>query len=140
MTAASAAALSARVAEQRSHEPSMEEILASIRRIIADDQAAPPTAHQPAADLRPLAPERASAAPVVSSPASDPEPQSRELHAAIFALPNGQNLGAPEPAIPAETSSTPDVADDDKAADVVQFWPFDDALPQMRVEDASARG
>ncbi|HEY8262620.1 MAG TPA: DUF2497 domain-containing protein, partial [Methylosinus sp.] len=28
-------------AERRSHEPSMEEILASIRRIIADDDALP---------------------------------------------------------------------------------------------------
>ena len=36
-----------RAAEQRAHEPSMEEILASIRRIIADDQPLPLTARMP---------------------------------------------------------------------------------------------
>ena len=54
MNATSAAAQQT-VAEQRGHDPSMEEILASIRRIIADDHvlplsrssAAPPRASQP---------------------------------------------------------------------------------------------
>jgi len=39
------------VAEQRSHEPSMEEILASIRRIIADDHVLP-LSRSPAAPVR----------------------------------------------------------------------------------------
>jgi cell pole-organizing protein PopZ len=54
MNATSAAAAHQTLAEQRSHEPSMEEILASIRRIIADDHvlplsrsSAPPRASQP---------------------------------------------------------------------------------------------
>ena len=41
MNAANAALQNLRAAEQRAHEPSMEEILASIRKIIADDQALP---------------------------------------------------------------------------------------------------
>jgi cell pole-organizing protein PopZ len=51
----------------KSHEPSMEEILASIRRIIADDDI--PKSPQPHADLPPARP--VMAAP---PPASEPEP------------------------------------------------------------------
>ena len=52
-------------AEQRAHEPSMEEILASIRRIIADDQVLPlsrPLAEAPQQDYAP-APEPEPVAP-----------------------------------------------------------------------------
>ena len=42
-------------ADQRAHEPSMEEILASIRRIIADDDVLP-LSRQPAAALRAAGP------------------------------------------------------------------------------------
>ena len=41
MNAASASAPSSIESERRAHEPSMEEILASIRKIIADDDALP---------------------------------------------------------------------------------------------------
>ena len=41
MTAYPSIISEAKAAEQRAHEPSMEEILASIRRIISDDQALP---------------------------------------------------------------------------------------------------
>ena len=37
-------------------EPSMEEILASIRRIIADDEAKPPVAEKPASPVAPAKP------------------------------------------------------------------------------------
>ena len=40
-------------------EPSMEEILASIRRIIADDEAKPPLAEKPAGAAAPAKPEKA---------------------------------------------------------------------------------
>ena len=39
------------MAKAQAQEPSMEEILASIRRIIADEEAAPKGASQPEADL-----------------------------------------------------------------------------------------
>ena len=61
-------------AEQRAHEPSMEEILASIRRIIADDQvlplsraATPSAPPAPAAQVA-AAPREAPAAPAISAP------------------------------------------------------------------------
>lgn len=94
-------------AQQRAHEPSMEEILASIRRIIADDQRAParlaveeapvaaaPLAPDPPANLdigapaRPQAPalaiEPVAAEPEVAAvfeaaPAAEPEEEIVEL-------------------------------------------------------------
>jgi uncharacterized protein len=56
----------------KSQEPSMEEILASIRRIIADDDASksPP---KPAESPRAAAPSRSAAALAVSPPAEEPE-------------------------------------------------------------------
>ena len=61
----------------KSHEPSMEEILASIRRIIADDdvkpeEAAAPAAPTPAAAPQPKAPPPVAAAP---KPAAAPPPK-----------------------------------------------------------------
>jgi cell pole-organizing protein PopZ len=49
-------------------EPSMEEILASIRRIIADDEAKPPAAEKPAAPQSMAQPEKSSAAPPAARP------------------------------------------------------------------------
>ena len=46
-------------------EPSMEEILASIRRIIADDEAKPPVADKPASP--PVAAKPAAAAPATAA-------------------------------------------------------------------------
>jgi cell pole-organizing protein PopZ len=57
-------------------EPSMEEILASIRRIIADDEAKPATSDKPASPAAPPArPEKPAAAPVPKTPeAIAPQP------------------------------------------------------------------
>jgi len=50
-------------------EPSMEEILASIRRIIADDEAKPATAEPPPSPAAPAKPEKpAAAAPPAKPP------------------------------------------------------------------------
>jgi cell pole-organizing protein PopZ len=61
-------------------EPSMEEILASIRRIIADDEAKPPTAEKPASPAAPAAaakPEKpAAAAPAAKPPVMNDIPPS----------------------------------------------------------------
>ena len=59
-------------------EPSMEEILASIRRIIADDEAKPPANDPPAAE-QPLAAEKP---PVAEKPASPAVPARPEKPAA----------------------------------------------------------
>ena len=112
-----------RAAEQRAHEPSMEEILASIRRIIADDQpltragmeaesriqmqtipaepveaaALAPTVYQPAV-YQPTV----SAAPMASTPASPAAPM-RAVEADFAPRPAAPNydppgrVAAPEP-------------------------------------------
>src|SRR5579871_1782846 len=55
-------------------EPSMEEILASIRRIIADDEAKPPAAEKPPVAVAPAPPppKPAAAAPAPSPPLKSP--------------------------------------------------------------------
>ena len=58
-------------------EPSMEEILASIRRIIADDEAKPPTAEKPASPAAAAKPEKpAAAAPAAKPPVMNDIPPS----------------------------------------------------------------
>ncbi len=59
----------------KAQEPSMEEILASIRRIIADDEAKPPAAEKPVAAAAPAKAEKpAAAAPPPKAPAPPPKP------------------------------------------------------------------
>ena len=55
-------------------EPSMEEILASIRRIIADDEAKPPAAEKPAVQAAP--PPRPETVAVVPAPKPAPAPMA----------------------------------------------------------------
>ncbi len=58
-------------------EPSMEEILASIRRIIADDEAKPPLAEKPAGAAAPAKPEKMGAVtPAAKAPAMNDIPPS----------------------------------------------------------------
>src|SRR5664279_5860329 len=76
-------------------EPSMEEILASIRRIIADDEAKPPAADKPASAAAPAKPEKpAAAAPAAKAPAMKDIPPS-VIPAAAKAPPPA----APAPAV-----------------------------------------
>ncbi len=59
-------------------EPSMEEILASIRRIIADDEAKPAVAEKPASPPAPAKPEPPAAKePAAKAPAAK-EPATKE--------------------------------------------------------------
>jgi cell pole-organizing protein PopZ len=93
----------------KSHEPSMEEILASIRRIIADDDAKPAAAPQPAfvapplmemprpaPMAQPVMPEPAMAAPVMPEPAM-PEPMELPPVALVRDI---EPVFAPPPAPP----------------------------------------
>jgi len=58
-------------------EPSMEEILASIRRIIADDEAKPSITEKPAASAAPAKPEKVgAAAPAAKAPVMNDIPPS----------------------------------------------------------------
>ncbi|OAI30208.1 hypothetical protein A1351_09925 [Methylosinus sp. R-45379] len=102
-------------AERRSHEPSMEEILASIRRIIADDDALPAArrdkekrpAEPPQREEAPLAPAPAARAPVAARPAA-PAP--------VVAAPAPVSVPAVEPAKPADFWLRPSAAPEEEAA------------------------
>jgi cell pole-organizing protein PopZ len=79
-------------------EPSMEEILASIRRIIADDEAKPPTADKPAS---PAAPKPAApAAPAPKAPVMNNVPPSAIPAAKAAAAQAASPAPAPPPAAP----------------------------------------
>jgi cell pole-organizing protein PopZ len=97
-------------------EPSMEEILASIRRIIADDEAKPPVAEKPSspAAAAPAKPEKpapvpAPAAPVAKSPVMNDIPPSAipaaQAAAAKVAVPPLKP--APPPATPPAAAAAP---------------------------------
>ena len=62
------------MSEQTSQEPTMEEILASIRRIISEDDAPPPEEAAPAAAEEPAALEAEAAPEPEPEPAAEPEP------------------------------------------------------------------
>ena len=78
-------------------EPSMEEILASIRRIIADDEAKPSITEKPAGSAAPAKPEKVgAAAPAAKAPVMNDIPPS-----AIAAAQAAAPKAPPAPAAPA---------------------------------------
>jgi cell pole-organizing protein PopZ len=78
-------------------EPSMEEILASIRRIIADDEAKPPAAEKPSSPAVAAKPDKAAApAPAAKAPVMNNIPPS-----AIPAAQAAAAKAAPQPVKPA---------------------------------------
>ena len=84
-------------------EPSMEEILASIRRIIADDEAKPATAEKPASAAAPAKPEKpAAAAPPAKPPVTSDVPPAAPAPAAAKPPP-------PAPPPPAASNSQDDI-------------------------------
>src|SRR5580700_4609076 len=90
-------------------EPSMEEILASIRRIIADDEAKPPVAEKPSdppAQAKP--PEKPAAAPAAKAPAMSDIPPS-----AIPAAQAATAKAAPPPVKPAPPAPAAPNSQDD---------------------------
>ncbi|ATQ68230.1 DUF2497 domain-containing protein [Methylosinus trichosporium OB3b] len=91
-------------AERRAHEPSMEEILASIRRIIADDDALPVIRREREKEKRPLTAAEApkQAEPRVAPPVAAPEP--RRPAPAVPAV------AAPEPTRPPVAALAPIIA------------------------------
>jgi cell pole-organizing protein PopZ len=83
-------------------EPSMEEILASIRRIIADDEAKPPASDKPAAPVASAAPakaEKPAAPPPAAKPSAMTDIPPSAMRAAAMA-----KAAAPPPAPPPEAA------------------------------------
>ena len=96
------------MSEQTSQEPTMEEILASIRRIISeDDQPAEGAAEPAAAPAVEAEPEPAPAPAAAAAPAPEPEPVVAEAPA-----PAPPPVAAPEP--------EPDVAEEEDALELTQ--------------------
>ena len=84
-------------------EPSMEEILASIRRIIADDEAKPPVAEKPASPAPP-------AKPIAAAPAAKPAAKPAVMtDIPPSALPAAKAAAA-KPAAPAAKPAPPPAA------------------------------
>jgi cell pole-organizing protein PopZ len=81
-------------------EPSMEEILASIRRIIADDEAKPAAAQKPSSPAAPAKPEKPGvAAPAAKAPVMNDIPPS--------AIPAAQAAATKAAAAAVKTAPTP---------------------------------
>ena len=95
-------------------EPSMEEILASIRRIIADDEAKPPAAEKPVAAVAAAAPppksEKPAAAPPPAKPAMADIPPSK-IPAAVAAAAKPAAPPPPPAPEPAKASNNQDDID-----------------------------
>ncbi len=88
-------------------EPSMEEILASIRRIIADDEATPPSGEKPSSPTVQARPEKAAAAPA-RAPAingSSPPASAAERPAAAKPAPAPVKAAPPPPPPPPAASA-----------------------------------
>src|SRR3979411_3215129 len=90
----------------KAQEPSMEEILASIRRIIADDEAKPPAAEKPISTAVPAKPDRAEKPEkvAVAAPAAKP-PVMKDIPPS--AIPAAQAAAAKVAAPPARPPPAP---------------------------------
>jgi len=89
-------------------EPSMEEILASIRRIIADDEAKPPTAEKPASPPAATKPDKAAEPAPPAAPAAKPPVMNDIPPSAIPAAKAAAAKAAPASA-PAVSNSQDDI-------------------------------
>ncbi len=94
------------IAERKAYEPSMEEILASIRRIIADDQALPPRP-APEPTVAALEPVPAAEPPLAADPVVPPPERDEadidgwtDVPAAVPPRPTIRPVAAPEAAAP----------------------------------------
>jgi len=86
-------------------EPSMEEILASIRRIIADDEAKPAAEKPPSPAVAPAKPEKPAPAPAAKAPASEAPPPANPV------APKAAAPAAPPPPPAPDASNSQDDID-----------------------------
>jgi cell pole-organizing protein PopZ len=134
----------------KAQEPSMEEILASIRRIIADDDAKPAKGPTSAPETAPPAKQPAAAAPATppappAKPAAPPAPKSATSPAMPAAAANSQDeidamlaeLDGPPKATPKPAASpeAPDVLDLTEA--MTSQTPPPGPAPSFRTIDAN---
>ena len=91
-------------------EPSMEEILASIRRIIADDEAKPPAGEKPSSPA--AAPEKPAAAPAKPAAMNNIPPSAIPAAQAAVAKPAPPPVAPAPPAAPASAPAASNSQDD----------------------------
>ena len=114
-------------------EPSMEEILASIRRIIADDEAKPPAAEKPPAP-EPAKPAAAPAKPAARQDVAPPKAPSAAKPAPAPAPPPAP---PPPAAPPAANNNQDDIdallagLDEATSADEIRPAPIESAEPEV---------
>jgi cell pole-organizing protein PopZ len=111
------------MSEQTAQEPTMEEILASIRRIISEDDApADEAAPEPVAEAAPAPAPEPEPEPVAAAPAPEPEPEEEILELTqkieepaasigdldVFEAPPAASFDEPEPAPPPRAAREPD--------------------------------
>ena len=115
-------------------EPSMEEILASIRRIIADDEAKPPGGEKPAAASQPAPakPEKPGTAAAAPKPQVTNDVPPSKIPAAVAAL----TKTTPAPPAPS-AGPAPDAANSQDDIDALLNG-LDDIGLTMRKEDKIA--
>jgi uncharacterized protein len=128
----------------KSQEPSMEEILASIRRIIADDDAnktaprpaePPPQAAAPAPAVRPPPPPPAPPEPSpVEAEAADPEPMAEVEDQASDILDLTEQMAAPMP----QPAPSPKSASQFRTIDGSFDVSYDEEKPAPQMPEAHA--
>ena len=133
-------------------EPSMEEILASIRRIIADDEAKPPVAEKPASPAAapapaPVKPDKPAAVAPVAKPAVMADIPPSKIPAAVaaatkVAAPAPVPTPVPPPPAPAASNNQNDIdallsgLDESTSADEIR--PSDDDIEVLELTDDMA--
>ena len=109
-------------------EPSMEEILASIRRIIADDEA------------KPAAAEKAAPPPVSEKPAAAPRARPAMRDIPPSAIPAAQGAAKPVP-VPAPPPATPAPAASNGQDDIdAMLASLDEATPEADIRPPQPEG
>ena len=112
-------------------EPSMEEILASIRRIIADDEAKPAAAEKPAAVEKPANPPATAAKP---EPVAAKAPAMKDIPPSAIAI-------APKPAAAAKPAPPPEPAVSNNQDDIdAMLANLDAATPEADVRPPQPDG
>jgi uncharacterized protein len=130
----------------KSQEPSMEEILASIRRIIADDdvnktvprevEAPPPAARSDAAPEPPVAAPAPSVADILADvpapPPADPESEADQIPDILDLT---ESMAAP---MPSESAPAPDPAPQFRKIEANSDISFDDPIEEPAEQSAAA--
>jgi cell pole-organizing protein PopZ len=123
-------------------EPSMEEILASIRRIIADDEAKPPAGEKPAGpavSAAPAKPEKPAAAPPAAKPSGMTDVPPSAITAVAAAKTAAPPAAPPPPAAPQAAPPAPAASNNQNDIDALLSG-LDDATSEDEIRPPQPDG